>query len=83
MALEDAVLTIEANVRLPSGELIHLSKLVTRWDFDEVSPPKGPVSPFDTHSSFREQAERRQRWVDAVSAQFALALTQAIYEKVK
>ena len=69
--------TCEARVRF-RGKDLALNKIVARVELDDMAPARGPVDPFN-YNFVQQAAERRQRFIDMISAEFAHALTEALY----
>ena len=60
------------------GETLALNKIVADIEIDDLIPPKvfDPTFIID----YSQRAERRQRFFDLISAEFAHALTEAIFK---
>lgn len=65
------------------GKELHLNRLIIQADIEDMLPPRYPImDPFEL--SIRvEQTERRRRFVDCVAAEFAQALTEALYKAAR
>lgn len=69
----------EARVTFRGKELA-LNKIVAQIALDEIAPSlKPPLDPFDLHR-MDQTRERRLRFVDMIAAEFAHALTEALYK---
>ncbi len=72
-------LTFEVRVRF-RGRDLHLTKIVTQDDIDDMRPPRGPVGPMDMSEVYR-RGERRQRFIDMLAANLAQALANGMIEE--
>jgi len=67
------------------GKELHLNRIVAQIDLDEIIPPHMLMHEDPSIVSLHELSnrnERRRRFVDLISAEFAHALTEALF-KVK
>lgn len=69
--------TCEVRVRF-RGKDLALNKIVSRVELEDMLPVKGPVDPLNFGDIYKRQ-ERRQRFIDMVSAQIATAMTDGLY----
>lgn len=65
-------------------ERLRLDNIVTSFDLEELRPPResAPISLTD-YAAVKQQQERRTRFVDALSGNIALAITEGLYNKVR
>ena len=67
------------------GKELHLNKIVAQIDLDEIIPekfiPPNPT-PHDLYA-INVRDERRRRFVDFISSEFAHALTEALFKGSK
>jgi hypothetical protein len=70
--------TCEASV-MWRGKKLAMNKIVSRISLDDIMPTNTPfLHPADA-IDFMRRDERRKRFVDMIAAEFAHALTEAIY----
>ncbi len=64
------------------GKELHLNKILAQINLDEITPeefiPPNPT-PHDLYA-INVRDERRRRFVDLISAEFAHALTEALFK---
>ena len=68
----------EARVRF-RGKDLALNKIIARVVLEDIMPVRGVVDEFDM-MRLSQGDERRRRFVDMISAEFAHALTEALFE---
>lgn len=82
MILHDNDICIRAEVQF-HGKTLHLNRLIMQFDLEDLLPARGPfIDPYDM-VNVQQRAERRQRAVDLIAAQFAQALLEGIYKAVR
>ncbi len=65
------------------GKELHLDRIVAQIDLDEIIPPHMLMREEPTVVSLNELSnrnERRRKFVDLISAEFAHALTEALFK---
>ena len=69
----------DARVRYQGGVLA-LNKIISEIDIEDIMPSRNPISdPFE-FNYLNQKSERRRRFVDMIAAEFAQALTEALYK---
>lgn len=65
-------------------ERLRLDNIVTSFDLEELRPPRESVpTSLTDYAALMQQQERRTRFVDALSGNIALAITEELYNKVR
>ena len=62
------------------GKELHFCKIVTQMSLETVAPYRHPFANPGDYIQAEQRAERRRRFVDMIAAEFAQALTEALYK---
>ena len=69
----------EARVRF-RGKDLALDKIISRVDLGEIIPERGPIDSIH-YMDHQQKLERRKRFIDMVTSEFAHALTEALFSE--
>ena len=66
-----------------NGRQLALDRIIAHVDIEEIMPSRGPfLHPYDVVDA-NKRDERRRRFIDFIAAEFAHALTEALYKAHK
>ncbi len=70
-------LVVHAKVEF-RGRVLAMDKIVARLTLEDIAPGSFPSLPWE-QAEFIERGDRRRRLVDLIAAEFAHALTEALF----
>lgn len=73
----DLVCNIRVEYR---GKVLQMNRVSADFVIEDLIPPKGPEFDLDNLARLSHRSERRKRFVDMISGEFAHAITEALFK---